>query len=244
MNDTEEPQGKDIPPYLSPTTFLNFVEAHRRTLPTRIDRSIMGNVAGGDQVKILRALRFFDLINDEGEPTIGFHAIAALQPAEAELAWADLIRHAYPYLFEGFDLQKATQGQIEERFRERGIKGDTVRKAVAFFIGIARAAGLPLSPYFKGTKKRGPSGPRGPRKSPQRRSAVRDEGAAGSDAGGGSERPPSKLPPVIQAWIDDIPPAGEPWLREDFDSWLALFSGSIERLYKIAPKKKDPASNY
>lgn len=237
-SDFEEQSDRNIPPYLSPTTFLNFIAAHRRTLPTRIDRSIMSNLAGGDQVKILRALRFFGLIDDDQHPTETFQRLAALDESDMMPAWGALLRQAYPFVFEGFNLEKATQGQIEERFRDQGIKGDTVRKAVAFFIGLARAAEIPLSPYFKGVGKRPTvTGPR-PRRtnSPKRSASQREETAVVTPATDGRV-PAGKLPAVIQAWIDEMPPAGEPWSREDFDSWLKLFAGSIERLYKIPAKQ-------
>jgi len=174
MNDNEVGAAKETPPYLSPTTFLNFIDTHRRTLPTRIDRSMMPTLSGGDQVRILKSLTFFGLIGETGEPTEAFQKLAALDGEDLQHAWSTLLRHSYPYLFQGFNLEKATHGQIEERFREQGIKGDTVRKAVAFFIGLARTAELKLSPYFKGMKKPGSSGPRVPRKG-SRRQGVRAE---------------------------------------------------------------------
>jgi len=157
MNDqADEDRDESVPPYLSGTTFFNFVEAHRRTQPTRIDRSIMTILAGCDHAKILRALRFFELIRQDGTPTERFSSLKDLEGDELQTAWQDSLRKAYPYLFSDFNLEKATQGQIEERFREQGIKGDTVRKAVTFFITLARLAGLKLSPYFKQTRQRAP----------------------------------------------------------------------------------------
>jgi hypothetical protein len=164
MNEQESsPQDKDTPPYLSGTTFYNFIEAHRRTQPTRIDRSIMSNVAGGDQPRILQALRFFKLIDDDGIPTNAFVEIEKLESQELQAAWQKLLRTAYPYLFSNFKLEKATQSQLEEKFREQGIKGDTIRKAVTFFVTLGKLSGLELSPYFKAVRGRGPR-PSRPRK--------------------------------------------------------------------------------
>jgi hypothetical protein len=157
MNGHESaPQDKDTPPYLSGTTFYNFVEAHRRTQPTRIDRSIMSNVSGGDQPRILQALRFFGLIDDDGIPSNAFVEIEKLEGTGLQAAWQKLLRTAYPYLFSSFRLEKATQSQLEEKFREQGIKGDTVRKAVTFFVTLGKLSGLELSPYFKAVRGRGP----------------------------------------------------------------------------------------
>jgi hypothetical protein len=160
---SEENRTQNTPPYFSGTTFYNFVDAHRRTQPTRFDRSIMQNVAGGDQARILKALRFFDMMDDESRPNVAFEMMQDLDADDLQRHWAELLKSAYPFLFSGFNLEKATQGQIEERFREQGIQGDTVRKAVTFFITLARLAGLKLSPYFKASRQRGPRGPRGNR---------------------------------------------------------------------------------
>lgn len=235
MEDPEEALGKDIPPYLSPTTFLNFVDAHRRTLPTRIDRSMMSNLSGGDQVKILRGLRFFQLIDDDGHPTDSFKRLDSLEGEQYSSAWGTLLRHAYPDVFESIDLEKATQAQIEERFREEGIKGDTVRKAVAFFIGMARTAGIILSPYFKGVKKRGPTGPRAPRKA--RRPTARDREEAKTSEAAPME---SRLHPAVQAWIDEMPGRDEPWTEDDFADWLKILEASIRRAYGLS-KVKGPS---
>lgn len=189
----EEQQSPSTPPYFSGTTFFNFVEAHRRTQPTRIDRSIMGNVAGGDQAKILRALRFFDLTRESGTPTPTFEALKELEGEELQAAWSRLLRNAYPYLFSDFNLEKATQGEIEERFREQGIKGDTVRKAVTFFITMARLAGLKLSPYFKATRQRGTRATR-----PTRRAPRPSRSAGGSDNGGSASPSRTESEPASQ----------------------------------------------
>jgi hypothetical protein len=154
-------QSPEAPPYFSGTTFANFVEGHRRTQPTRFDRSIMSSIAGGDQSRILKALRFFGLSDVDGRPTDTFASLEKLDSEGMQHAWGDLLARAYPFLFSGFNLEKATQSQLEERFREQGIQGDTVRKAVAFFITLARIAGLSLSPYFKTVRSRSPRVPKG-----------------------------------------------------------------------------------
>lgn len=235
--DNEEQQSGNAPPYLSATTFLNFIESHRRTLPTRIDRSIMSNLSGGDQVRILRALQYFDLIDDDQHPTAAFHHLTELDEGAMSAAWAALLRQAYPFVFQGFNLEKATQGQLEERFRDQGIKGETVRKAVAFFIGMARNAEIALSPYFKGVGKRPTPTARVQRRTSRRATSPKEDTGSRSVSQNGASVPAGKLPAVIQAWIDEMPPAGQEWSREDFDSWLNLFAGSIERLYKIPQKK-------
>ncbi len=97
-------RGENIPPYFSAVTFSNFIDAHRRTQPTRFDRSIMSNVAGGDQARILKALRFFGLSDADDRPTPAFQALKDLSAEQMQDAWNSLLRKAYPYPFSGFSL--------------------------------------------------------------------------------------------------------------------------------------------
>jgi hypothetical protein len=49
----------------------------------------------------------------------------------------------------------------------------------------------------------------------------------------------AKLHPSLEHWIAEIPAQGEPWKREDFDTWLNIFKSMVERLYKIEAKAKE-----
>jgi len=231
---TQEARAK-VPPTMSPVTFSNFIETHRRTLPSRIDRSLMKSNSGTDQPRILSGLQFMDLTDTAGKPTAKFERMRDTEGEDFKGVWAEVLQAAYPSLFHGFDLTKATQGQIEERFREEyKISGDTVRKAVAFFLALARNAGIPLSPYVKATRTRGvvprSGGPRRPRtpRERDRERIQRDE-----NEGVGDDRQPSRLHPAVQAWIDEMPANGERWDLSDFEDWLSIFRSSILRAYKI-----------
>jgi hypothetical protein len=167
MDEIESREKLKGPPNMSPVTLTNFVETHRRTLPRRMDRSMMKSVSGSDQARILGALDFLDLTRDNGRPTHKFEALRDAGEDESGLkaVWADIVRQAYPLMFEDFDLSSATQAMIDERFRDEfSIQGDTVRKAVAFFLALARLAEIPLSTYVKATRPRGPGRPPGSQK--------------------------------------------------------------------------------
>ena len=216
---------------MSPVTFRNFTETHRRTLPGRIDRSLMKSNSGSDQPKILAGLQFIGLIEPSGKPTAKFELLRDVETDEGlKESWQNLLQEAYPKLFQGFDLTKATQSQIEERFREEyKISGDTVRKAVAFFLALARNSGIALSPYLKTTRTRTNSPGSSRRRPPRTR---QEEPAILSSL---RENPPSpgRLHRAVQAWIDEIPENGQPWTVEDFEEWIKIFRASVIRAYKI-----------
>jgi hypothetical protein len=43
----------------------------------------------------------------------------------------------------------------------------------------------------------------------------------------------TKLHPVVEAWLDEIPDKGTEWPREDFQSWLEIFRALLVKTYKI-----------
>ena len=47
------------------------------------------------------------------------------------------------------DIERATTKIVADRFKEQGINGDTVRKAITFFQHAAKEAGMQISPHLK-----------------------------------------------------------------------------------------------
>jgi hypothetical protein len=186
-----DPDKKPTAPTMSPVTFERFIETHRRTLPGRIDRSVMPTMAGGDQTKIISALHFMGLTDPRTDVPTGLFARmkdAGEDAAALKAAWGDVLREAYPTAFTPpFNLMTATQGQLNENFTAAfGITGDSVRKATAFFISLARVAGIPLSGYFRQTRVRtvgsGGNGGKGGGKGAAARAATKAAAAAAAAA--------------------------------------------------------------
>ena len=63
-------------------------------------------------------------------------------------AWRKVFERAYQPIIEGLDLQRATLGQLTERFG-RELSAETVRKCVSVFAAGAEEAGIPLAAHFK-----------------------------------------------------------------------------------------------
>lgn len=189
MTINNDSENKRIPPpTMSPVTFERFVETHRRTLPGRIDRTVMPSMSGGDQTKIISGLHFMKLTDPSTNvPTALFARLkdAADDESARKSAWSEVLREAYPMAFAPpFELMTATQGQLNENFTTAfGINGDSVRKATAFFISLARVAGIPLSGYFRQTRVRAV----GQRTPGTKKEPKRGTGSKGNDAGATSE---------------------------------------------------------
>lgn len=141
---------KVIPPYLSYKTFRSFVESLKVGIPGRIDRSVLSSLSGANQSWLLGALRFLDLTTADGKPTDRLRRLVESEGAERQKRLQELTRSAYPTLFrDGFHLSTATPRQLEEAFAALGPSGDTVRRCVTFFVGLAKDAELQVSPHIK-----------------------------------------------------------------------------------------------
>jgi hypothetical protein len=142
---------KAVPPYLSYKTFMNFINGMAETtIPMRIDRDLLRNLSGAAQGHLLATLKYLELIDAEGKPDERLGALARSQGEERKRLLLDILKKSYPFLFSNdFDVQRATSRLMHEKFTEAGASGDTVRKAVAFFLTAAEAAGIPISPHVK-----------------------------------------------------------------------------------------------
>lgn len=148
------PQGRSeparsarTPPYTSYRTFKTFVhDLSAGGAPSRIDRSLLTRFSGVVGSQLLHALRFLDLVEDDGRPT---QALRALIEAEGGAHWpdvlAELLRRAYAPMF-AIDLETATPSHFLETFRKAFPAADAVvQKCVTFFLYAANDAGLKIS---------------------------------------------------------------------------------------------------
>lgn len=163
--DTKKEPGELPPPYVSWQTFTSLIEKmEKEGPPPKIDRSYLVGMSGGYQTQVMTALRSLGLIDEEGH--IGNRlARMATHPDERQTLVREVFEERYPEAVK-LGVERATQGQLEDAFRDRGLSADPMRKAISFFLNGAEYAGIPLSPYFKKRKQGVPAAPRkrGPRR--------------------------------------------------------------------------------
>lgn len=207
--DSKKEQGP-VPPYVAYKTLKNFLRGLSAAIPSRIDKSVMSSMSGGTQGQVSAALRYLKLVDAQGIPQPLLVRIVKSDGAEHQAAWREALG-AYPFVTnKTIDLSTATSHQLEEEFKKLA-SGDTVRKAVIFFIPAAKEAGIQLSPYFKEPGKRAPSSGK-PRKA--RAPRVQNPTPTGTPAAEPAQTPPSvmgwhelllaKFPSFDPAWPDDV----------------------------------------
>ena len=200
-----------VPPYLSFKTFKNFIDSLKVGIPMRIDRTVLNSMSGAVRSQLMAALRYLGLVTPHSVTTEKLASLVNSEGADFSRALTAILREGYPFLFQDFDLMRATTGQMEEAFRKAGASGETIRKCVAFFLAAARAASLPLSPHIKTSSvSRAPSSKakRVPNGTPE---AVPLTGTV--DTMSASASPPmaswsqmllAKFPSFDPAWPDDV----------------------------------------
>lgn len=153
MTDAPEQTKRPVPPYLPYRTFSGYLDSLRTFVPSEIDRSSMRSYSGAIQSWLLSALRYLNMIDDDGRPKPRLEQIAQATDDERKPMLRQLIEAEYAFL-KGIDLTRATPRQIDDAFEQAGASGDTVRKCVVFFIALAKDAGLPLSPLLGKRQRR------------------------------------------------------------------------------------------
>ncbi len=146
----EQKQTRSTPPYLPYATFKNFLDSLKAGIPGQIDRSVMRSMSGSAQSMLIGSLRFFDLISEDGKPSPMLGKLVNAEPVDRQKILHGLIETAYPFMFGGgMSLKTATPKQVTDAFADAGVSGDTIRKAVVFFLSAAKDADIPLSPFLK-----------------------------------------------------------------------------------------------
>jgi len=202
-------ESKTRPPYLSYKTFKNFLNsfASADQIPSHIDRTVLpSTMSGGNQVGTINALKFFKLVSETGEPLPEFYAYAGSEGDDKKHRLRDILSVGYAFLLNGLDIERATTGKVIEKFKEAGMSGDTIRKAILFFQFAAKDADMKISTHIKpytGTRMTKASKTRG--KSPAKSENEESEGVEDSTDGQTFERHPLDKTPY-QVLIDILSP--------------------------------------
>ena len=219
----DEPK-KDLPPYVSYRTFKHWLDGRRSGLPDKIDRSILGNLAGVVQGQLISTLRFLRLISANGEVMPVLQKLVHAEGTDRSHILADVLRSAYGFLFDGsINLDKATPSTISAAFTNQGVTGDTARKAISFFVLAARDAGISVSPFLKT--------PRAPRGLSQKKRTLRTtEDPNGNGNGGGGEPQAQSKSSLMKELLSKFPALDPAWPDEVKAKWFEAFDRLMKSL--------------
>ena len=167
--DTKSEAAAGRPPYIPFETLTGFVDGLKKTtVPTHIDKSMMGKIAGGLQTYLLACLRFMGLTegkNNEVTPAleklVEAHGTEGYKPALAEI-----VKAAYAPVIGKIDLAKATAKQLDDAFGHQKLDGVVRDRAIRFYLKALKMADIQVSPLLGARKPKGSgsSGSAKPRK--------------------------------------------------------------------------------
>lgn len=212
------------PAYFAFKTLTNLiVRMEEHGPPPRIDRTFLSGMSGAGQTQFLAGLKSLGLIDEEGatQPTL---IDLVNRPGDRPRLIGQMLRSCYP---EAVELGKtaATTGQLVEVFNDYGVRGDTARKAIAFYLNAANYAGdIPLSPHFKTPTVTSSGAPRR-RGRPARAAPVVEQNGHTPDAGSGI---PTGLHPALAGLLGDIPKRGQTWTKRQHDDFMDAFRAVIK----------------
>jgi hypothetical protein len=137
------------PPYLPFSSFLTALDQLSQALPTEIKKNVFPYHSGALQGQLIGALRFLDLIDEEGLPKGKKLERLALEKTvpSRRANLRPLIKSAYSEVLK-IDLAKMTPSQLDSAFEKYGVSGDTKKKAKTFFIKAALFSELAVSPLL------------------------------------------------------------------------------------------------
>jgi hypothetical protein len=227
---------KAVPPYLPFRTLTTFLEGLKVGMPQRIDRSLMKSMSGTMQSQIMATLEYLRLINHEtGVPSENLNQLVHSKGEERQHLLKEILTSSYQFLFkDGLDLENATARQLQESFEQQGVSGDTLRKAVAFFLKAAKEAGLKLSPHFKRSYTRRPSGPRAKRKANLQPEQPGSSGQESIESDSEKVAPPENtlLAKMADRILEKFPDFDTSWSPEQQASWFDGMSNLMAQFDK------------
>lgn len=144
------------PPYTSYRSFQNLISELReyfrthQMVPAVIDRSLLSKRSGSEQSALIAALKWFELVTDNGTPTQLLHDYVEVDEGASAPMLKAMVEKSYSLITDGkFDIRRATTNQMAEQFRQYDISGSTLYKCIGFFLAAAKEAGIPVSPLVK-----------------------------------------------------------------------------------------------
>jgi hypothetical protein len=180
------------PPYLSYTTFKNFLASLKNgVIPARIDKTLMVGQSGATQSYLMSSLRFFDLINANGAPQPELKSLVMSEGDERQKIWRPIFEKGFKPIIGDLNLETATVGMLHEKFSDQGLAGQTVKKCHSFFAAAAKEAGVPLAPQLEPNTRGSGGGGRRRKKTPPAKPSGGDpdEFATEDETNGGDKEP-------------------------------------------------------
>lgn len=216
-------------PYTSFKTLLNTLDRMKEQggAPSRVDRSYLSNMPGGERGIFMTALKYLGLVTADQEPTPELHELVEADDATRKVLVRKMVERVYeaPLALP----KRATQAQLESVFREYGVSGSTMRRAIAFFLTATDYAGIERSTHFKlparDRKPKAKPANGGPAHTPQAPEPTPTPSRGRYDELDG-------LDPFIVGLVRRLPAPGEVFPKDLRKTWIDAAENIFALIYK------------
>ena len=113
----------------------------------------MASLSGSNQSHLIAALEYLGLVSSSGAPSELLRSILRSTGNDRSKFARRMLVESYPFLFNDFDLKRATLREVVEKLEDAGASGDTIRKCLKFFLRAAKGASVEISPFLEGMRK-------------------------------------------------------------------------------------------
>jgi hypothetical protein len=141
-------------PYSSWPKLLKIIRdhGHRGDVPALFSHEVFGDVSKGTMAADRGSMKALGLLDDEWQPTKVYFGLVDADEDERREIFRAVGYRVYPEMINLAEAE-GTQEDLEELFRERGVTGATLSKAVTFYMHLTEYARLPWSPNFARLKR-------------------------------------------------------------------------------------------
>ena len=228
--------GTKKPAYVSWPAFYSFLGKLKETaIPPTMDSSVMKGLSRPVCSQLRTTFRWLGLVTESDSTT---DVMEALVGAHGTPQWKDtlgkVIGDAYADLVGDLNLTSGTGNQLSARFREYNVTGETLAKAVRFYLHALKSADLEFSPHFTPPSVR--RKPRAKSNNGEDGSKTRQNSTNGHGGKGRSESEEQHPPdPAITQVVADkllgkLPEFNPEWTPEVQTKWFEALSRMTDML--------------
>lgn len=141
-----------LPGYVSYSSLISFINGLRENpIPQQIDRYVMPKASGSQLSATVNALKFLKWLDANSKPTEAFKQFVKADDEARKELLKKALEASYSFLFTDpeFHLERATGQMMADKFRTLGMQSATLSKAISFFLGAAKDAGIQVSSHIK-----------------------------------------------------------------------------------------------
>lgn len=237
-----EPDGPA--PYAPASAVIDIVREYRkRDLPMPINVDVLERKGMTPAIapRVMKALKLFDLVDGEGQPTEQFTVLAKAAEDDFKDRFAAVLRSAYADVFKYVDPTTDPPERVRDQFRSYTPRGQQERM-VTLFRGLCEFAGLlpegeqPREPRQRRTSTPKPnSKPVVATKTGGAGAKAKGSGAAKQDQFTPSPRPSTGEHPFVRGLLDTLPPVGTAWPLADREKWTKAALAAFDLIYELSP---------